>query len=164
MPNKWTFQVPVIAEFVNRYIGTGIGWADPFSGHSALVEYRNDLNPKNGQPFCMEADAFLRKLQEDFITLDGVVFDPPYSMEQVKRSYENVGKKWDQDATGNRNGGFPRVRDEIAKIVRPGGKVLSFGWTTCGMGKNRGFEIEEILIVCHGGNHSDTLCVAENKL
>jgi hypothetical protein len=32
------------------------------------------------------------------------------------------------------------------------------------MGKNRGFEIQEILLVAHGGNHNDTICVVEKKL
>jgi hypothetical protein len=32
------------------------------------------------------------------------------------------------------------------------------------MGKNRGFEIVEILIVAHGGHHNDTLVTVERKL
>jgi len=27
-----------------------------------------------------------------------------------------------------------------------------------------GFEQTEIVLVCHGGNHNDTICVAERKL
>lgn len=41
--------------------------------------------------------------------------------------------------------------------------VLSFGWNTVGMGKNRGFEIIEIMLVCHGGAHNDTICLAEKR-
>ncbi len=33
-----------------------------------------------------------------------------------------------------------------------------------GMGKNRGFEIQRILLVPHGGNHNDTIVTVEKKL
>ena len=32
------------------------------------------------------------------------------------------------------------------------------------MGKNRGFEIVEILLVAHGGHHNDTICTVEKKI
>jgi hypothetical protein len=56
------------------------------------------------------------------------------------------------------------MKNEIARIVKPGGTVLSFGWNSNGVGKNRGFEIIEILLVAHGGQHNDTICIAEKKL
>lgn len=31
------------------------------------------------------------------------------------------------------------------------------------MGKKRGYTIEEILLVCHGPGHNDTICMAESK-
>jgi hypothetical protein len=52
---------------------------------------------------------------------------------------------------------------EIARLIRPGGYALSFGWSSGGMGKQLGFDIEKILLVPHGGNHHDTICVAEKK-
>jgi len=42
--------------------------------------------------------------------------------------------------------------------------VLSFGWNSVGMGITRGYEIVEILLVCHGGAHNDTICIAEKKI
>ena len=55
-------------------------------------------------------------------------------------------------------------KEEIARVVSPGGIVLSFGWNTVGIGKSRGFEIEDILLVSHGGMHNDTICMKERKL
>ncbi len=159
MPNKWTFKVPVIAEFVHSYANGGVNWADPFAGQSDYAEFRNDINPANNQPVCMEALEFLQALEG--IELDGVIFDPPYSLTQVSRSYKDIGLKF--KGKENPTGGFPLVRDAIAQTVRSGGHVLSFGWNTVGMGKGRGFEMVELLVVCHGGNRNDTLCVAERK-
>lgn len=31
------------------------------------------------------------------------------------------------------------------------------------MGRKHNFEILEILLVCHGGVHNDTICMAERK-
>ena len=162
MPNKWTYQVPPIADLVRRYVKNGTNWADPFAGQSRLAEFRNDLNPANKQPNCMEALDFMQMIRSFNIQLDGVLLDPPYSLTQVSRSYQDIGLKF--KGKENPTGGFPRVRDEIAAVVRRGGQVISFGWNTVGIGKTRGFEQIEVLIVCHGGNRNDTLCVVERKL
>jgi hypothetical protein len=66
-----------------------------------------------------------------------------------------------QDAL--RTAGWKAERDIIQQIVSMNGVVLSFGWNSGGMGNRRGFIIEEILLVCHGGGHNDTICMAERK-
>jgi len=57
-----------------------------------------------------------------------------------------------------------RCRDAAMHILSDDAVVLSFGWNTVGMGKTRGFEIVEIMLVCHGGAHNDTICLAERRL
>ena len=59
---------------------------------------------------------------------------------------------------------WSECKNEIARITKIGGKVISCGWNTNGIGKGRGFEIEKILIVAHGGSKNDTLCVVERKV
>ena len=160
MPNKWTFKIPPIMELVKRYASNGTGWADPFAGQSDFAEFRNDLNPGNKQPSQTEAAEFMSTFQS--ASLSGVIFDPPYSLTQVSRSYEEMGYKF--AGKENPTGGFPKVRDAISRSVRGGGICVSFGWNTVGMGKGRLFEIIEILIVSHGGNRNDTLCTVERRL
>ena len=159
MPNKWTFAIPPIKALLFKYAPAGgIKWADPFAGQSKFAEYRNDLNPANEQPSQIEAYDFMATMKD----LDGVIFDPPYSLTQVSRSYEEMGYKF--KSKENPTGGFPKVREEISRAVTPGGHCISFGWNTVGMGKGRGWEIIEILIVSHGGNRNDTLCTVERRL
>ena len=55
-------------------------------------------------------------------------------------------------------------KKEVARIVKPKGIVISFGWNSGGIGKTLGFKIEEILLVAHGGAHNDTICTVERKL
>jgi hypothetical protein len=162
MPNKWTFNIVPIMELVRRYARDGKGWADPFAGRSTFAEYRNDLNPLLGQASKREALEFLIDFTRQGTALNGVIFDPPYSLTQVSRSYEEMGYKF--KGKDDPTGGFTKCRDTIAKIVRPGGHVISFGWNTVGMGIKRRFEQVELLIVCHGGNRNDTLCTVERKL
>lgn len=158
MPNKWTFKIKPIEELVKRYVTDGIGWADPFAGTSKLAELRNDLNPEHGQPSRMEAVDFLENIQQP---LNGVIFDPPYSLSEVHKSYKDYGlSSKDQE---NPTGGYPKAKDQIARLVRIGGHVISFGWNTVGMGKKRGFEIVEVMLVSHGGNRNDTLVTVDHK-
>lgn len=160
MPNKWTFKITPIRELIERYAHDGKGWADPFAGQSQFAEYRNDLNPINNQSSKCEADVFLNEFRDG--SLQGVLFDPPYSLTQVSRSYQDIGLKF--KGLENPTGGFPKVRNAIARTIAVGGYCISFGWNTVGIGKGRGFVIEEILIVCHGGNRNDTLVTVERKL
>jgi len=41
--------------------------------------------------------------------------------------------------------------------------VLSFGWNSIGMGIKKGFSIIELMLVCHGRTHNDTICIAEKR-
>jgi hypothetical protein len=93
--------------------------------------------------------------------IDGAIFDPPYSLTQVSRSYHGLGLKF--KGKENPTGGFPAVRDHLARLVRQGGYVISYGWTTAGMGLKRGFEAVEYLVCAHGGNRNDTLVVVERR-
>jgi hypothetical protein len=79
----------------------------------------------------------------------------------LKECYEGVGKSLTQPQSQRY---FADLKDEISRVVCIGGEVLSFGWSSVGMGKNRGFEITEILLVCHGGMHNDTICLREKKV
>jgi len=59
---------------------------------------------------------------------------------------------------------LPKIwRDAPLPILSDNAVVLSFGWNTVGMGTGNGFEIVEILMVCHGADHNDTICMAERR-
>lgn len=154
LPNKYTFQMTPVRNLLLKY-GVGTGWVDPFCGQSELAEFRGDLS--RGQ----DAHDFLKQFASGSIS--GALFDPPYSMEQVKRSYNSVGVSDWQKIGNNKNGGFPKVKDEIARILKPKGVCISFGWNSNGMGKKRNFEILEVVLLAHGGNRHDTIITVERK-
>jgi DNA modification methylase len=107
----------------------------------------------------MDALDFLKTLPAE--SADVVLYDPPYSLRQVKEHYEGVGIKMTQENA--QSSWRARHLDEIARITKPRGLCLSFGWNSNGAGMKRGFDTEEILLVPHGGSKNDTICVCERK-
>lgn len=160
MPNKWTFQIKPIAELLARYVGNGKGWIDPFAGMTSPAEITNDLNPTSLAKFHLDALDFLRQLKGEY---EGVIFDPPYTPRQVKECYNSVGRHMEQDDAllGYKRGQYKAL---ISPLIKPNGIAISCGWNSVGMGKKFGFQIIEILLVCHGSDHNDTIVTVERKI
>lgn len=162
MPSHDTFSVKPIGDFVRRYLDAGGVSIDPFARNKRWATHTNDLNPATEAEHHMDAEAFLVMLRDKGVQADLVLFDPPYSPRQISECYKSVGMEVGMKETQSALL-YSRVRNAIVPVIKPGGVVLSFGWNTVGMGKNRGFEIIEIMACCHGGAHNDTLCLAERR-
>jgi hypothetical protein len=156
MPDKWTFTIKPIKELLHREV-SGY-WCDPFAGENSPAQVKNDLSGKC--EFSMDALLFLKTRKDN--EFDGVLLDPPYSITQARQCYEGRGmdkltvKPTSMQYWGN-------IKKEMARIIKPGGKAICFGWTSMGIGKNRGFEMTEILLVPHGGSKNDTIITIERK-
>lgn len=161
MPNADTFSVFPIGRFVQKYLSKSTTSVDPFARNCEWATHRNDLNPDTKAPVHMDALDFLDSLRGK-VGADLVLFDPPYSPRQVSECYASVGRAATMADT--QSSFWTKLRDSIDHLVAPGGTVLSFGWNSNGMGIGRGYRIEEILIVAHGGAHNDTICMAETKV
>lgn len=157
MPNKWTYQIQPIEELIDKEIeGFSI---DAFSGMSELADLRNDLNPDSPSQVHMDSLEFLQIIPSE--CADTILFDPPYSPRQLAECYKNFGRKVTQSDTQQRT--WSRWADEYARVIKLGGKAISFGWSSGGLGKNRGFTVEAILLTYHGAGHNDTIAVVERK-
>jgi len=160
MPNRWTFKIQPIKKIIKREIDDGL-WVDPFAGKSNIADITNDLHPKRDTDYSKDAIDFLKMFGDNEID-GGILFDPPYSATQLKRLYDDIGEEIERDDT---NGGFyGECRDEIERICAPSATVISFGWSSVGVGKDRGFSKREILLVCHGSSRNDTICVVEDYI
>lgn len=157
MPNRWTFKIKPIADLLREEMDGGI-WVDPFAGEHSPANITNDLNPERPTMYHMDAIDFLRTFEDD--SVDGVLYDPPYSQRQVKECYDGIqgGLKWDGRMTF-----WSESKNEVARIVKPTGKVICFGWNSMGLGEKRGFKMQRILLVPHGGSRNDTICTVEVK-
>lgn len=160
MPNKNTFDIKPINKFVKKYLKDDIISIDPFANKNRLAKITNDLDPEMGCDYCLDAIDFLKTFENESVNL--VLFDPPYSPRQISECYKQLGKAVNMETTQSSFWG--NLKKEIGRIVKPGGMVLCFGWNSGGIGKKLGFEMIEIQLIAHGGNHNDTICTAEIKL
>ena len=158
MPNKNTFSIKPIASFIEEELEGCEMVIDPFARNATIAHVTNDLNPECNTDFHLDALDFLKTFGDD--SVDGVLFDPPYSLRQLKDCYDGVGMALSQHQTQHF---FSDLKNHIERVSKPGAKVLSFGWSSLGMGESRGFQKSRILLVPHGGIHHDTLCVSEVK-
>ena len=163
MPNGKTFRISPIKEFVEDAVlsvhADGV-IVDPFANECLYGTVRNDLNPEFSTDFHMDALAFLKQQPDE--SADLVLYDPPYSITQAATLYKAYSKEKLEINVANMKY-WAECKNNIARIVKPGGVCLGFGWNTNGIGKGRGFSIDEILIVAHGGSKNDTLCGKETK-
>jgi hypothetical protein len=155
MPNKHTFEIPPVAAFLDRWLNGAEVIVAPFSGRSTRGTIRNDLADSG-----IDALVWLDGLD---VVADAVLLDPPYSPRQMSEAYKNAGMPVGMTGTQNARL-YSEAKFRLARLLKPGGVALTFGWNSVGFGTCLGFEIEEILLVCHGGAHNDTICVAERQI
>jgi len=160
MATSSTFDCPPIRSLVKRYLLRSKVSIDPFARNKRWATFTNDLNADTQAEYHMDALDFLKKLDGDGIKADLVIFDPPYSFQQMVECYQGVGRK----ITGRESQRFyGDLRKAIDKLVLPSGHVISCGWNSIGMGKTRNYEIREVLLVCHGRAHNDTIVTVDKK-
>ncbi len=159
MPNKNTFEILPIKSLLHEEVDAGKYWIDPFANRNKIASVTNDLNITYDTDYHLDALDFLKIF--DDASVDGVLYDPPYSPRQVSECYNDVGYSVTWDTT--KASFWGNHKREISRIVKIGGKVITFGWNSGGIGYKYGFEIKRILLVPHGGWHNDTICTVEVK-
>lgn len=159
MPNKNTFEIAPIKALLEEEVDLERYWIDPFANRNKIASVTNDLSMEYDTDYHMDALDFLKMFDDS--SVDGVLYDPPYSPRQVSECYNDVGYTVTWDTT--KASFWGNHKREISRIVKIGGKVITFGWNSGGIGYKYGFEIERILLVPHGGWHNDTICTVEVK-
>jgi hypothetical protein len=159
MPSKNTFSIKPINDLLFEEITEGL-WIDPFANNNKFAKITNDLNPDIDTSYHLDALDFLKLFENE--SIDGVLYDPPYSVRQVKECYDSYGIPVTQETT--RSDWWTKHKKEISRILKIDGKVISFGWNSGGIGKTNGFLLKRVLLVPHGGIHNDTICTVEIKI
>ena len=169
MPNKDTFSIKPIGEFIGGIVRelrvkkmlVGSCVIDPFCNGDkiGLSDWTNDIDTSVEATHHMDALDFLKTFDDD--SVDCVLFDPPYSPRQVSECYKKMDKTVNMQTT--QASFWSDMKKEIGRIVKSGGICITCGWNSGGIGKKYGFEIEEILLVAHGGWHNDTICTVDMR-
>jgi len=138
MPNHETFTILPIKKLIQEELGDD--FIDPFP-----------------YPFKIDALQYLKGIAVE--SVQNLAFDPPYSVRQLKEKYQSAGLSYETRPTY-----WKELKQEISRIMKPNGTVISFGWNSGGIGITLGFQIKRILLVAHGGIHNDTICTVEKKI
>ena len=165
MPNSNTFDIKPIHKLISKYIelvkvdNPNAVIIDPFANRNKLANITNDLDETFDTDYHLDALDFLKMFDDN--SVDMVLFDSPYSPRQVSECYKKLGKTVDHKTA--QSSYWSNLKNEIGRIVKKDGIVITFAWDSGGIGKTLGFNIEEILLVAHGGWHNDTICTVERK-
>ena len=156
-PNRWTFQSKKIRAWVEsrlrgRVLNACAGKTKLAHDHEVV---RNDIDEDRDADLhvdvCTVADHFE---PESFGT---IVYDPPFSENQANESY-NVGDG--EAVVAGRDAIATRQFDELLK---PGGRVIQFGFTTTCMPAAMDYERREVAVWNTLGRCNDYLSVVDEK-
>jgi len=152
-PKRYTFQQPKLREWTEKQCKGKV--LNLFAGTTKLNvdEVRVDIDKNVPADYYMEAFEFVNFAKEQGMKFDTIVLDPPYNL---RKSREKYG--------GRYIGSFTKIKNALLPLMNEGCIVISYGYDTVGMSKCRGFEKIGVCVVCHNGDHNDTLCVVEQLI
>lgn len=165
MPSHETFKMKPLRELLFEEIGPG--WErhneevglDPFARrrHGFATIY-NDLNPECEVDYHLGALEFLKLWNDE--SVDWVLYDPPYSLRQLKECYDGIGHAMSQHESQKF---FSDIKREIVRVLKSGGTVITCGWNSGGVGHKAQFTRSRYLSLYHGGIHNQTIVTVDRK-
>jgi len=148
---RYTFECKKIKKWVEKKSSGKV--LNLFAGKVKLNlnEIRNDIDKKMNAEFNMDALDFVEKWNGK--KFDTIILDPPYSYRKSMEMYK-----------GNLNSRFKRIADEIPRILKAHGVVISFGYHSSFMGNIRGYKLKELCVFAHGGAQHCTIAIIEQRM
>lgn len=155
-PRKYTFEMIKLLRWTIEHCNNDV--LNLFAGKIFIKgvninETRVDLNKDMPADYHMDAYEFVLKALKGGWQYDTIVLDPPYNLRKAHEKYFGIYTSK-----------LRLIKNVLPNILTLGGNVISYGYNTTGMGRNRGFLLTDICIVNHSGEHNDTLCTVEKKI
>jgi len=149
-PKKFTFEQPKLKRWTEKWCKGKV--LNLFAGKTLLQvdEYRVDSNKDMKADYYGDAHEFIKTTNMRF---DTIILDPPYS---IRKSYEKykghyIGSKW------------TIIKKDLLCVMNQNCRIISFGFNSQGMGRSKGFEKIAFCLVCHNGDHNDTIATVEDR-
>jgi len=145
---RYTFEIAKIRKWVETRCEGKV--LNLFAGRVELNvdEIRNDIRKEMPAQYHKDALEFIQTWRKE--NFDTIILDSPYSYRKSMEMYDGAIRS-----------PFKAVKDLIPSILNNWGRVITFGYHSISMGKNRGFDQEEILLINHGGAIHDTIAIVE---
>ena len=169
MPSRKTFSIKPIKELIIDEIAVDNDKVvlDPFANSMDIAQHlefnryiSNDIDSQYPTNYHLDATEFFEVFPDN--SVDWVLYDPPYSPRQVSEVYKKLGLTVNMQTT--QSSYWTKQKKQIGRILKVGGKCITFGWNSGGIGKKFGMHQVRILLVAHGGWHNDTICTVEVKI
>ena len=114
-------------------------------------EIRVDIDENMPADYHMDAFDFVETyVKEKFNT---IVLDPPYNLRKAREKY-----------AGRYIGSFTKIKKALPKILVDNGRIITLGYNSVGFPRDYGFIKKAICLVCHGGDHNDTIGIVEERI
>lgn len=107
---------------------------------------RNDIDEEIDASYHFDAIHVGRYFDDN--SFDTVILDPPYTLYTANQYYD--GEYVGRDV-------MSQMKDDLATIIRPGGKFIQFGYNTTGMGRRRRYKRTEVAVFNHMNMMRDTV-------
>jgi hypothetical protein len=149
-PKRFTFEQPKLKLWCESWCKGKV--LNLFAGLTKMNcdEFRVDCNKEMLADWYGDAFDFISTTEMKF---DTIIFDPPYNL---RKSREKYG--------GAYIGSLTKIKNALPRIMNDGARIIHFGYDSVGMAKCRGFKKIAICLVCHNGDHNDTICLVEEKV
>ena len=151
-PKRYTFEQPKLKLWVETWCRGSV--LNLFAGRVLLNcnETRVDIDENMPSHFTMDAMDFVEMAIAANMKFDSIILDPPYNLRKSREKYD-----------GRFIGSLTKIKNKLPQIISLLGRVISLGYDTVGMSKSRGFRKLAICLVCHSGDHNDTIGLVEEK-
>ena len=145
---RYTFESPKIKKWVESNSKGKV--LNLFAGKTKLNlnEVRNDIDKESLANYHKDAVDFVREWKGE--KFDTIILDPPYAYRKAMEMYK-----------GNYSSRFKQLADEIPKILKSDGIVISFGYHSTFLGNVRNFELDKLCVFAHGGSQHCTIGIIE---
>ena len=156
-PNRWTFQSTEIRHWVEerlrgRTLNTCAGKTKLAHDHEIV---RNDLDENRDADLHVDVCEIANHFEAG--SFGTIVYDPPFSENQANESYD-LGDG--ETVVAGRDAIAKRQFDELLK---PGGWVIQFGFTTTCMPASMDYDRREVAVWNTLGRCNDYLSVVDEK-
>lgn len=149
---RWSFEYQAAREFVEEHLDGRV--LNACAGKTMLDHdgeiVRNDLNPERDVDTHHDVAEIATFF--DSQSFDVVVFDPPFDDLQAADKYDSLRADSVLEAFG-----------QFAELVRPQGRVITFGWNSWGMRSHACFEREETVLFQRGPVKRDVIATADRR-
>jgi len=145
---RYTFDSPKIKKWVEE---NSNGYClNLFAGKNKLNlnEIRNDFDKTMPVDYNLDALEFVKTWKGK--KFDTIICDPPYAYRKAMEMYK-----------GNYSSKFKQLADEIPKILKNDGKVITFGYHSTFLGKKRNYQLNKLCVFAHGGAQHCTIGIIE---